>query len=45
LGEVQAEKVPPSSLHSNVEPVSEEEKAKLAERLLTVPEGPESIVV
>jgi hypothetical protein len=31
--------------HSKVEPASEEEKAKLAEVLATVPEGPEVMVV
>jgi hypothetical protein len=31
--------------HWKVEPLSEEEKAKLAEVLVTVPEGPELMVV
>ena len=37
--------MPASSLHSKVLPASSEEKAKLAELLFTVPEGPESMVV
>jgi hypothetical protein len=37
--------VPASSLHSMVLPASSEEKVKLAELLLSVPEGPESMVV
>jgi len=45
LGEVQAPQEPLSSLHSKLEPLSEEEKLKLAELLCTVPEGPESMVV
>jgi hypothetical protein len=45
LGEEQALKASPSMEHSKVESGSVEEKAKSAELLLTVPEGPESIVV
>ena len=36
---------PQSTLHSKLEPGSEEEKAKLGVGSLVVPEGPESIVV
>ncbi len=32
-------------MHSNVDPASEEENVKLAELVLIVPDGPESIVV
>jgi hypothetical protein len=35
----------PSSLHSNVDPVSELEKPKDGDALFVVPLGPESIVV
>jgi len=35
----------PSSEHSNVEPASLAEKLKLASRVSTAPDGPESIVV
>ena len=45
MGEVQLLKAAPSSLHSKVEPVSEEEKENEADVLLTVPDGPESMVV
>ena len=45
LGEEQAPKAPPSSLHSKVEFASEEENVNDAEVLLTVPDGPESMVV
>ena len=44
FGEVQAVHAPPSSLHLNEE-LSEEEKAKLAVLLFTVPDGPELMVV
>ena len=37
--------MPASSLHSKVLPASSEEKVKLAELLLSVPEEPESMVV
>src|SRR3712207_5783451 len=45
FGEVQSVKGSPSRLHWKVEPVSVEEKVKLVESLVTVPEGPESMVV
>ena len=45
MGEVQLPKAPASREHSKVEPVSLEEKVKLAEELVNVPEGPESIAV
>ncbi len=45
LGEEQALKAALSSLHSKVEFASLEEKANVAELVLTVPEGPESMVV
>lgn len=41
MGEEQASKAEPSREHSKVEPSSVEEKAKLAEALLVVPDGPE----
>ncbi len=44
-GDWHAWKEPPSSLHSKVEPLSEAAKANVAEVDLTVPEGPEVIVV
>jgi hypothetical protein len=44
LGEEQLLKAPPSREHSKVEFGSEEEKPKVAELVLTVPEGPESMV-
>jgi len=45
LGELHEAKPPPSREHSKVESGSEEEKAKLAELLFTVLDGPESMVV
>src|SRR5215218_3998380 len=45
LGEAQASKVPPSSLHWKVASPWSEEKPNSAEVLPTVPEGPESMVV
>src|SRR5215208_5411554 len=45
LGDEQAPKAPPSSLHSKVELDSEEEKENVALFCFTVPEGPESMVV
>ncbi len=45
MGEVQLLKAAPSKRHSKVEFASEEEKAKPAELLLTVPEGPEVMMV
>jgi hypothetical protein len=45
MGELQAPKAAPSSEHWKLEPVSLEEKLKLAELELVVPLGPESIVV
>jgi hypothetical protein len=45
LGELREAKLPPSSLHSKVEPASVEEKPNEAEVLPTVPDGPESMVL
>jgi len=45
LGEVQLLNVAPSKRHSKVAFASEEENANEADVLLTVPEGPESMVV
>src|SRR5215218_3220414 len=45
LGEVQLLNVALSKRHSKVEPASEEENANEAKVLLTVPEGPEPMVV
>ena len=45
LGEEQALKAAPSSLHSKVEFGSDEEKVNVALFSRTVPEGPESMVV
>ena len=45
LGEEQAPKAPPSSLHSKVEFASLEEKANVAVFSLVVPEGPEFMAV
>ena len=45
FGDEQAANEPPSTLHSNVEPASFEEKLKVGVGLLVGPEGPESIVV
>jgi hypothetical protein len=45
LGEVHVVKFPASSLHSKVEPDSEEENVNEADVLLTEPEGPEPMVV
>jgi hypothetical protein len=45
LGDVQDPQAPASSRHWNVEPVSVEVNPKLAELLVTVPDGPELIVV
>ena len=42
---MQGWKLPESSLHSKVEPLSFELKPKLGEVLLVGPEGPELIVV
>jgi len=42
---VQAPQAPASSRHWNVEPVSVEVNVKLAEPLVTVPDGPPEIVV
>ncbi|MDH4346837.1 MAG: hypothetical protein OEW31_10930, partial [Thermoleophilia bacterium] len=44
-GEAQAEKAPPSIRHWNVEPGSEAEKANVADVDVTVPLGPDVIVV
>lgn len=41
-GEVQALRAEPSREHPNVEPSSVEENSKVAESLLTVPDGPET---
>ena len=45
LGEPQGEKVSASSLHSKLEPASEEENVKVGVGSLVVAAGPESIVV
>jgi hypothetical protein len=45
FGDEHAPQPDPSSWHSNVEPVSDDEKEKLADEPDTVPLGPESIVV
>ena len=45
LGEVQLPKAAPSREHSKVEPASEEEKPNVAELLLVIAGGPESMVV
>jgi hypothetical protein len=45
LGDVQVLKADPSRLHAKVEPVIVAEKLKLAEVVLTEPEGPAVIVV
>jgi hypothetical protein len=45
LGEKQAPKTAASSLHSKVEPASDEEKANVALFCFMVPEGPESMMV
>ena len=45
FGEEQALKTLPSSLHSNLEFASDEEKVNVALFCFMVPEGPESIVV
>src|SRR5215210_8627010 len=45
FGETHVSKAVPSRLHSKVDPGTEEEKSKLAEVAVTVPEGPESMVV
>ena len=45
MGEVQVAKAEPSRLHWKVEPASDEEKEKLAKVLLTLPYGPEALVV
>ncbi len=45
LGEVQAAKAALSKLQVKVEPVSLDENVNVAELLLTVPEGPEAIIV
>ena len=45
MGEEQLVHVTVSSRHSNVEPVSDEEKVKLAPPLVAVPDGPELIWV
>jgi hypothetical protein len=45
LGEVQVLQAEESSEHWNVDPASLEEKPKLAEVELVVPDGPEVIVV
>ena len=45
LGDEQADQVLPSRRHSNVDPDSLELNPKLADVELTVPEGPEEIVV
>ena len=45
MGDVQVPKADPSRLHAKVEPVIVAEKLKLAEVVLTEPEGPAVIVV
>ena len=44
-GEAQATQAPPSRRHSNVESDSVDENAKLADRVVTVPVGPDAIEV
>ena len=44
-GSVHATKVLPSSAHSNVAPVSGDEKSNVASAVLTVPVGPETMLV